>query len=44
MTWQFSYVPYSANCRTALIALALWAVLTHAQSEIDDMRGLWVEI
>jgi hypothetical protein len=31
MTWQF----YSVNWRGALIALALWAVLAHAQFEID---------
>jgi hypothetical protein len=44
MTWQFSSIPYYVNCRATLIALALWAVLPHVQSEIDDMRGLWVEI
>jgi hypothetical protein len=44
MTWQFSSVPYFVNSRVALIALALWAVLPHAQSEIDDMQGLWFEI
>jgi hypothetical protein len=27
------------NCWAALIALALWAALPHAESEIDDM---WV--
>jgi hypothetical protein len=42
--WQLSFVPYSTNCWAALIALALWVVLPHAQSEIDDMLGLWVEI
>jgi hypothetical protein len=26
------------NCWAALIALALWAALPHAESEIDDMR------
>jgi hypothetical protein len=39
MTWQFSFVPYSVNCWAALIALALWVVLPHAQAEIGDMRG-----
>jgi hypothetical protein len=29
------------NYRATLVALALWAVLPHAQSKIDDMRGLW---
>jgi hypothetical protein len=32
MTWQFSSVPYAVNYWAALIALALWAVLPHAQS------------
>jgi hypothetical protein len=44
MTWQFSSVSYSVNYCTAIIALALYAMLPHAQSEIDDMQGLWVEI
>jgi hypothetical protein len=44
MTWQFSSVPYYANYWAALISLALWAVLPHAQSNIDDMQGLWVKI
>jgi hypothetical protein len=44
MTWQFHSVPYSANCQASLISLALWVVLPHAQSEIDDMWGLGVKI